>query len=60
MRRLLDSKSLFVAPLFMLAFVLSSHGPTMPPDPWAGLASVHTPNSHGPTMPPDPWAGLAS
>ena len=30
------------------------HGPTMPPDPWAGLRV-----NHGPTMPPDPWAGRA-
>ena len=29
-------------------------GPTMPPDPWAGVALAI-----GPTMPPDPWAGIA-
>ena len=30
-----------------------SHGPTMPPAPWDGLAVVH-----GPTMPPAPWDGI--
>jgi len=33
------------------------HGPTMPPDPWAGLMVADS-EGHGPTMPPDPWAGL--
>jgi len=33
------------------------HGPTMPPDPWAGLMVADN-EGHGPTMPPDPWAGL--
>ena len=38
------------------------HGPTMPPDPWAGGGGPGgnvrgTLTAHGPTMPPDPWAG---
>ena|ERR1039457_6729414 len=47
-----------------------SHGPTMPPAPWDGLAVVHGPTMppapwdglavvHGPTMPPAPWDGIA-
>ena len=31
-----------------------AHGPTLPPDPWAGSTENLT---HGPTLPPDPWAG---
>ena len=30
-----------------------AHGPTIPPDPWAGNLAL----AHGPTIPPDPWAG---
>jgi hypothetical protein len=32
---------------------LIAHGPTLPPDPWAGTENI----VHGPTLPPDPWAG---
>jgi len=31
-----------------------AHGPTLPPDPWAGTENL---TAHGPTLPPDPWAG---
>lgn len=31
-----------------------AHGPSLPPDPWAGTVAV-TRLEHGPTMPPDPW-----
>jgi len=34
--------------------VVIAHGPTLPPDPWAGSTENLT---HGPTLPPDPWAG---
>ncbi len=35
-----------------LATFAMVHGPTMPPDPWIGVALAH-----GPTIPPDPWIG---
>ena len=37
----------------MVNTVSISHGPTMPPAPWAGERI-----GHGPTMPPAPWAGI--
>ena len=40
------------ASAFVLALGLM-HGPTLPPDPWAGSSLM----AHGPTLPPDPWAG---
>ena len=57
-----------IALLVMISPVVTGHGPTMPPDPWAGYAALHGPTmppdpwagfsaQHGPTMPPDPWAG---
>ena len=60
---------LALAVALLFAFALAAHGPTMPPDPWAGYAALHGPtmppdpwageHRHGPTMPPDPWAGFA-
>jgi hypothetical protein len=47
-----------VLSLFALAFAVADHGPTMPPNPWDGLAAVRS-SDHGPTMPPNPWDGLA-
>jgi len=41
----------------MLAPAVIAHGPTLPPDPWAGSESLV---AHGPTLPPDPWAGSKS
>jgi len=38
----------------ILAPVVIAHGPTLPPDPWAGTENLV---AHGPTLPPDPWAG---
>jgi hypothetical protein len=49
-----------------------AHGPSIPPDPWDGLAANHGPSippdpwdgnskvQHGPSIPPDPWDGLAA
>src|SRR5688572_7423191 len=34
-----------------------AHGPTLPPDPWAGGNTGNLLMAHGPTLPPDPWAG---
>ncbi|MBZ5624046.1 MAG: hypothetical protein LAQ69_35905, partial [Acidobacteriia bacterium] len=33
-----------------------AHGPSIPPDPWAG-GNATTLIAHGPSIPPDPWAG---
>ena len=44
------------AAVLLAMFVVVGHGPTLPPDPWAGFAATPT---HGPTLPPDPWAGRA-
>jgi hypothetical protein len=41
----------------IFAPVVIAHGPTLPPDPWAGTESLL---AHGPTLPPDPWAGTES
>ena len=61
----------YVLAAFVSALALSSvgsyHGPTLPPDPWAGFAVLQSPAialesadpGHGPTLPPDPWAGFA-
>ena len=38
----------------MFAPIVIAHGPTLPPDPWAGTENLV---AHGPTLPPDPWAG---
>ena len=36
--------------------LLLTHGPSIPPDPWAG-GNATTLSAHGPSIPPDPWAG---
>ena len=71
MRKFFETEFMIAAvlSLFTLAFPLIGHGPTMPPDPWAGFAALRLPAAppsglgtdtadHGPTMPPDPWAGV--
>jgi hypothetical protein len=68
MRRLIQIRFTLTAvlPLLTLAFTPGDHGPTMPPDPWDGIAALHklgvpadaTLSDHGPTMPPDPWDGM--
>jgi len=59
MRRFLQNTFTLTAllSLFALAVTLGDHGPTMPPDPWDGIAALR---DHGPTMPPDPWDGIAA
>ena len=44
--------------LSLCALVFAGIGPTLPPQPWDGVAPHSTVSKIGPTLPPQPWDGV--
>jgi len=49
----------FAVFLSLCALVFADTGPSLPPQPWDGVAPPSTLARTGPSLPPQPWDGVA-